>query len=185
MPLQQAQLITPLLLCTYLSHHREVLLHSVNVTVLGAILSIGAAPRPSNLGVNDYGGGLKTLNLCPPTPNCISTAEEANDPRHYVPAWCAALPWVPALRPCPPHCRPVQLTCLAALPAPCCAACALPCSRCHVLLDGYVACSQNSQTLIGLCRTYNPAEGRGKKNPATQEQAMQELYEVVSHPMPT
>lgn len=38
-------------------------------------------------GLQDYGGGLRTLSLCPPTPNCISTAEEANDPQHYVPQW--------------------------------------------------------------------------------------------------
>lgn len=63
------------------------MLHSVNWTVLGAILAIGATPRPGNLGVQDYGGGVKALNLCPPTPNCISTAEEINDPGHYVPAW--------------------------------------------------------------------------------------------------
>jgi hypothetical protein len=42
-----------------------------------------AAYRPDQ----DYGGGLKTLALCPPSPNCISTAEEANDPQHYVPQW--------------------------------------------------------------------------------------------------
>jgi len=62
-------------------------LHSVNVAVLGALFTFGAAPRPGNLGVQDYGGGLKTLGLCPPSPNCISTAEEANDPEHYVPQW--------------------------------------------------------------------------------------------------
>ena len=63
------------------------MLHSVNVAVLGAMFSWGATPRPSNIGVQDYGGGLKTLGLCPPSPNCISTAEEANDPEHYVPQW--------------------------------------------------------------------------------------------------
>ena len=124
----------------------ELVLHSVNVAVLGALFTFGAAPRPGNLGVQvgaaegwlrvwgtevaalplalpgrqwqtphahcaavlppaaacacaqihtypctcrpqDYGGGLRTLALCPPTPNCISTAEEANDPAHYVPQW--------------------------------------------------------------------------------------------------
>jgi uncharacterized protein (DUF1499 family) len=39
------------------------------------------------LGVLDYGAGVKTLGLCPPSPNCISTSEEANDPEHYVPGW--------------------------------------------------------------------------------------------------
>jgi len=55
--------------------------------VLGSLLNIGAAPRPSGLGVLDYGAGVKTLSLCPPSPNCISTAEEVNDPDHYVPGW--------------------------------------------------------------------------------------------------
>ncbi|PSC69227.1 50S ribosomal L11 [Micractinium conductrix] len=98
---------------------REVVLRSVNVAVLGAMFTFGASPRPSNLGVQDYGGGLKTLSLCPPSPNCISTAEEANDPEHYVPQW-----------------------------------------------------------------TYNPEEGRGRKNPATKEQAMAELVEVVTNSKP-
>ena len=64
---------------------RDFVLNSVNVAVLGALLQWGAAPPPSTLGVQDYGGGLKTLSLCPPSPNCISTAEEANDMDHYVP----------------------------------------------------------------------------------------------------
>ena len=37
----------------------------------------------------DYGAGVKTLSLCPPTPNCIATSEELNDQDHYVPAWWA------------------------------------------------------------------------------------------------
>jgi len=41
----------------------------------------------SNIGIQDY-GTVKTLSLCPPTPNCIATSEEANDQDHYVPAWC-------------------------------------------------------------------------------------------------
>ena len=53
-----------------------------------ALLPIGRAPRPTRqLGIVDYGGSVKTLHLCPSTPNCISTAEEANDPKHYVPPW--------------------------------------------------------------------------------------------------
>jgi hypothetical protein len=31
------------------------------------------------------GGGARSLGLCPPTPNCISTAEELNDIGHYAP----------------------------------------------------------------------------------------------------
>jgi hypothetical protein len=47
----------------------------------------GAAPRPRTLGLQSYGPDVKTLGLCPPTPNCISTAEELNDPDHFVPPW--------------------------------------------------------------------------------------------------
>jgi hypothetical protein len=54
-------------------HCREMVLNSTNMAVLGAIFTFGAAPRPSNLGVKDYGGGTKSLSLCPSTPNCIST----------------------------------------------------------------------------------------------------------------
>jgi len=105
---------------------REVLLSSVNVGVLGALFTFGAAPRPSNLGLRDIGvhalcsqlaaaalvaaywqtsaapdlqktaagSNTKTLGLCPQTPNCISTAEEANDAKHYVPGWCGPPPGV-------------------------------------------------------------------------------------------
>lgn len=64
---------------------KEIVLRSVNVAVLGALLTIGAAPRPANLGIQDYGGGIQTLSLCPPTPNCIATSEEGNDRTHYAP----------------------------------------------------------------------------------------------------
>ncbi|PNH06758.1 hypothetical protein TSOC_006847 [Tetrabaena socialis] len=64
---------------------KEIVLRSVNVAVLGALLSIGAAPRPGNLGIIDYGAGVQTLSLCPPTPNCIATSEEGNDRDHYAP----------------------------------------------------------------------------------------------------
>jgi uncharacterized protein (DUF1499 family) len=37
------------------------------------------------LGIQDYGGGAKTLSLCPPTPNCVATSEEANAVDHYAP----------------------------------------------------------------------------------------------------
>ena len=64
----------------------ELVLNSVNVAVLGALFNFGASPRPSGLGVKEF-SGRKTLALCPSTPNCISTAEEANDMGHYVPQW--------------------------------------------------------------------------------------------------
>ncbi|KAL6760745.1 hypothetical protein V8C86DRAFT_1037697 [Haematococcus lacustris] len=70
-----------------LALRREVVLSSVSWLVLGSLLNIGAVPRPSGLGIQDYGGGVKTLALCPSTPNCVSTAEEANDPQHYIPPW--------------------------------------------------------------------------------------------------
>ena len=64
---------------------RGIILRSVNAVALASLLSIGAVERPKGLGVQDYGGGVKTLALCPPSPNCISTAEELNDIGHYVP----------------------------------------------------------------------------------------------------
>ena len=64
--------------------HREVLLNGLNFGVMASLFTFGAAPRPSGLGVKDY-GGFKSLSLCPATNNCISTAEEANDIGHFVP----------------------------------------------------------------------------------------------------
>lgn len=66
--------------------HREMLLQSFNIGVLGSLFTFGAAPRPSGLGVQTY-GSLRTLGLCPATPNCVSTAEEANNVDHYIPPW--------------------------------------------------------------------------------------------------
>jgi uncharacterized protein (DUF1499 family) len=68
---------------------REVMLKSplAGGLFLGAVFTFGAAPRPKGLGVTDYGSGVKSLGLCPATPNCISTAEAANDLDHYVPGW--------------------------------------------------------------------------------------------------
>jgi uncharacterized protein (DUF1499 family) len=62
-----------------------LILRSVNAVAIASLLSIGAVERPKGLGVQDYGGGVATLALCPATPNCISTAEELNDIGHYVP----------------------------------------------------------------------------------------------------
>jgi uncharacterized protein (DUF1499 family) len=92
---------------------RETVLCSVNALLVGALFNIGAAPRPSNLGVQDY-YGVKTLSLCSQAPDCIATSEEGNDLTHYAPNW-----------------------------------------------------------------QYNPEDGRGMRKPATQEQAMQELVDVV------
>lgn len=62
------------------------MLNSTSMFALGAMFTFGAAPRPSTVGLQEF-NGVKTLGLCPPNPNCISTAEEANDPAHYVPQW--------------------------------------------------------------------------------------------------
>lgn len=64
---------------------RELMLNSVSGLFLGSLFNFNGAP-PTNLGLKDY-GKFKSLALCPPTPNCISTAEEANDYSHFVPAW--------------------------------------------------------------------------------------------------
>ena len=72
--------------CMATQSRRELMLASVSLP-LASVLSIGGAPRPSNIGIQSYGGSVQTLSLCPPTPNCIATSEEANDPTHFVPAW--------------------------------------------------------------------------------------------------
>jgi uncharacterized protein (DUF1499 family) len=58
-------------------------LQSSSAAFLASIFHFSGDP-PSNLGFERDPPGLK---LCPPTPNCISTSEEANDPAHFVPAW--------------------------------------------------------------------------------------------------
>lgn len=64
---------------------REAVLLSVNVGFLASVFTFGGVKRPEGLGVKDYGGGVKTLSLCPATPNCIATSEAANDDFHYAP----------------------------------------------------------------------------------------------------
>lgn len=64
---------------------REFALNGVGF--IAAIFTFGRAARPiDTLGVKDYGGGAKSLGLCPSTPNCLATSEIANDPYHYAPA---------------------------------------------------------------------------------------------------
>eukprot|EP00244_Chara_vulgaris_P012169 TRINITY_DN6302_c1_g1_i2.p1 TRINITY_DN6302_c1_g1~~TRINITY_DN6302_c1_g1_i2.p1 ORF type:complete len:250 (+),score=43.93 TRINITY_DN6302_c1_g1_i2:107-856(+) len=94
---------------------REMILQSSSVAVLAAIFHFSGT-RPNYIGLRK---DPPSLNLCPATPNCISTAEEANDMGHYVPPW-----------------------------------------------------------------TYNPEDGRGKKKPATKEQAFNELLEVIKNTKP-
>ena len=52
---------------------------------VASLFTFGAAERPKGLGVKDYGNGVKSLSLCPSTPNCIATSEAANDDFHYAP----------------------------------------------------------------------------------------------------
>ena len=65
---------------------REMVLNSSSLLVLGSLFNTGAAPRPGGLGLRQY-GEVVTLGLCPPAPNCVSTAEELNDDGHYIPPW--------------------------------------------------------------------------------------------------
>lgn len=104
------------------------MLHGVNVGFLAALFTFGAVERPKGLGIKDYGNGVKTLNLCPSTPNCIATSEEGNDVTHYTPP-----------------------------------------------LYSIVSCTFGGFEL----RLYNPEDGRGRSNPATQKEAMAELVAVV------
>ena len=85
-PSSRSSLLPPSLSTTARKKNSELVLNSVNVAVLASLFSVGASPRPSGLGPRDV-NGTKALALCPATPNCISTAEEANDPKHYVPQW--------------------------------------------------------------------------------------------------
>eukprot|EP00210_Caulerpa_lentillifera_P001661 g1596.t1 len=101
------------------STRRELMLYSINTGFLAALFTFGAVERPKGLGIKDYGSGVKSLGLCPATPNCIATSEELDDITHYVP---------PLL--------------------------------------------------------YNPEDGRGRKNPVTQKEAMAELVSVVSKIQP-
>ena len=67
------------------SGRRAVVLHSNAALLLASLLHLGGA-RPSGLGVQRF-GSVSTLALCPRSPECISTAEEANDAGRYVPPW--------------------------------------------------------------------------------------------------
>ena len=100
---------------------RELMLNgTLTPLVLGGLFdgvlgAGGSQERPQGLGLHQY-GDIITLGLCPPAPNCVSTAEDLNDDSHFVPPW-----------------------------------------------------------------TFNPQEGRGIRNPATQEQAMEELVDVIQN----
>eukprot|EP00252_Welwitschia_mirabilis_P023105 TRINITY_DN6451_c0_g1_i1.p1 TRINITY_DN6451_c0_g1~~TRINITY_DN6451_c0_g1_i1.p1 ORF type:complete len:281 (+),score=48.54 TRINITY_DN6451_c0_g1_i1:124-843(+) len=63
---------------------RKILLRSSEIAALAAILNLFRGTKPKFLGVQK---NPPSLALCPATPNCISTAEELNDPSHYVPPW--------------------------------------------------------------------------------------------------
>eukprot|EP00250_Pteridium_aquilinum_P001280 c11491_g1_i1 orf=71-754(+) len=95
---------------TSASTRRDIILRSSSAAILLCLLRFSGT-RPGYLGVQK---NPPSLALCPPTPNCISTSEELNDPSHFVPPW-----------------------------------------------------------------TYNPEDGRGKKNPVSREQAMKELLDVI------
>ncbi|KAH7292946.1 hypothetical protein KP509_28G004600 [Ceratopteris richardii] len=97
------------------STRRDIILRSSTAAVLLAIFRF-SGKRPSYLGVQK---NPPSLALCPRTPNCVSTAEELNDPSHFVPPW-----------------------------------------------------------------TYNPENGRGRKNPVSREQAMKELLDVINSTRP-
>eukprot|EP00245_Coleochaete_scutata_P007440 TRINITY_DN22852_c0_g1_i1.p1 TRINITY_DN22852_c0_g1~~TRINITY_DN22852_c0_g1_i1.p1 ORF type:complete len:232 (-),score=43.21 TRINITY_DN22852_c0_g1_i1:389-1084(-) len=94
---------------------REVILQSSGAALLASVFHFSGT-RPSYLG---FKRNPPSLALCPPTPNCISTAEEINDPGHYVPAW-----------------------------------------------------------------NYAPEDGRARKGPVSQKQALEELVEVIESTKP-
>lgn len=83
---RQEKDVTPAVAKPEPTTRREVTLNA-SALLLGSVFTIGRAPRPEGIGVRDYGGGVRALGLCPKSPNCISTAEEMNDPAHFVPPW--------------------------------------------------------------------------------------------------
>ena len=66
---------------------RRVILRNVAASPFFLGLFNFAAPVPNNLGVGEFNGIVTGLSLCPPTPNCVGTSDEFNDPVHYIPAW--------------------------------------------------------------------------------------------------
>ncbi|XP_038974405.1 uncharacterized protein LOC103697526 isoform X4 [Phoenix dactylifera] len=62
---------------------REVVLRSSEMATLAAIFHFSGT-KPNYLGVQK---SPPSLALCPVTNNCISTSEEKNDLKHYVPPW--------------------------------------------------------------------------------------------------
>ena len=66
------------------SHYRELLYLTVNVGIIGSVFTFGVVKRKKPVGVVDYGGGVKSLYVCPPTPNCIGTSDLPGD-EHYAP----------------------------------------------------------------------------------------------------
>lgn len=65
------------------STRRDIVLRSTSAAILLALFRFSGT-RPSYLGVQK---NPPSLALCPPSPNCISTSEELNDPSHFVPPW--------------------------------------------------------------------------------------------------
>ncbi|CAM6014772.1 unnamed protein product [Sphagnum balticum] len=98
-----------------ISRRETLLLSTSGTSLLLAFLNFSGT-RPDYLGVQT---NPPSLALCPLSPPCISTSEEANDPAHYIPPW-----------------------------------------------------------------TYNPEDGRGRKNPASKEKAMAELLETIQSTKP-
>ena len=56
---------------------------------LGSVFNF-EGERPTTLGVQTFNGETIGLALCPPSPNCVGTADEFSDVQHYVPAWTYA-----------------------------------------------------------------------------------------------
>eukprot|EP01023_Acetabularia_acetabulum_P040339 TRINITY_DN390_c0_g2_i1.p1 TRINITY_DN390_c0_g2~~TRINITY_DN390_c0_g2_i1.p1 ORF type:complete len:222 (-),score=36.67 TRINITY_DN390_c0_g2_i1:329-994(-) len=86
-PRNRATIVTKSQLNYFLdAQPKDLILNSVSGLFLGALFTFGAVDPPKDtIGIVDYGAGVKTLHLCPPTPNCIATSEESNDQTHYTP----------------------------------------------------------------------------------------------------
>lgn len=69
---------------------RRRAMHSIAAPLfIGSVFNF-EGERPTALGVQTFNGETIGLALCPPSPNCVGTADEFSDVQHYVPAWTYA-----------------------------------------------------------------------------------------------
>lgn len=204
---------------------RELTLNSFNMLALGALFNIGATPRPSGLGVKDYGDGIKVrwLRLAPLACVFVDDAQvPQSDPCHLWGQHCTL--HLPQAQPHGFHtlavacaqraaagfratarAHPTARACTysrtqraqSAAPARMSHRCAPhSCPReCRVAVQALALCPRTPNCISTAEAAndddhyvppwqYNPEDGRGMRTPASREQAMAELTEVVKTTKP-